>query len=62
MKFVTLFFNAMRISSKLDCRRFLVDANYGQMLERELRAGLVPVRVNRPTVGKAAAGTAWRTV
>lgn len=62
MKFLTLFFNAMRISSTLDCRRFAIDPDYHQLLERELCAGLAPARAARPTVGNAAPGTAWRAV
>jgi hypothetical protein len=61
MKFLTLFFNAMRMSSTIDCRRFAVDPSYHQLLQRELSADVAPRRADDPTVGKAAGETVWRT-
>ena len=61
MKFLTLFFNAMRMSSQIDCRRFAVNPDYHKLLERELCAGVAPRRADRPAVAKAAGETVWRT-
>lgn len=60
MKFVALLFNAMRMSSAIDCRRFAVDPNYHRLLERELCAGVAPRRADRPAIGQAAGETVWR--
>jgi hypothetical protein len=36
MNLTTLFFNAMRMTNKIDCRRFAVDPAYQQTLQSEL--------------------------
>ena len=58
MKFITLFFNAMQMTSKIDCRRFAVGPGYQQALESEL-CGDVPSRrpVRTISAEKAAAET-----
>lgn len=61
MKFLTLFFNAMRMSSQIDRRRFAVDPAYHQALERQLCAGVAPRRVTPEVAGKTAGETVWRT-
>jgi len=40
MNLTTLFFNAMRMTNKIDCRRFAVDPAYQQALEHELCRGV----------------------
>ena len=60
MRFVTLFLNAMRISSRLDCRRFAVDPGYQRARARDLCAEVAPPRVARAATENAA-DPAWRT-
>lgn len=60
MKFATLFFNAMRMTSKIDCRRFAVEPAYQQAQERELCGDLwFRHRIRRISTGKAVAGIRW---
>ena len=63
MKLTTLFFNAMRVTSKVDCRRFAVDPAYQQALERELCGDAAPTRAARTIAAeKAAIGALPRAV
>lgn len=63
MKFTKLFFNAMRMASKIDCRRFAVEAGYQEELVGELCDG-VPARrpANDISAEQSAAETQWRTL
>ena len=47
MKLTTLFFNAMRMASKIDCRRFAVEPAYQQALQSELSGDLPSRRPDR---------------
>ncbi len=62
MKFLTLFFNAMRLSGTIDCRQFAIDPSYPRALERALCADVMtsqPVRA--AAAPQTSGGTAWRT-
>ena len=62
MNFMTLFFNAMRMTNKIDCRRFAVDPAYQQALQHELYGDTARRRPARGSAADtAAAGTIWRT-
>lgn len=61
MRFVTLFFNAMRLSSRIDCRQFAIDPAYHQTVERELCAGVAPRGVDRAAAENTAGESVWRT-
>ncbi|MDH3231784.1 MAG: hypothetical protein OEN55_18490 [Alphaproteobacteria bacterium] len=57
MKLTTLFLNAMRMSSKIDCRQFAVDPAYQKALERDLCGDVAPTRATRTlSVDKAVTG------
>ena len=60
MKYLTLFLNAMRLASEIDCRQFGVRPGYGQALESELCGDLMSRRTaRRVPAEKAAAEKEW---
>ena len=62
MNFMTLFFNAMRMTNKIDCRRFAADPAYQQALQDELYGDTARHRAARGSAADTAtAGTMWRT-
>ncbi len=60
MKFITLFFNSMRIANRIDCRRFAADPDYPQVLINELCGDVQPASPERPAAVAAAVQSAWR--
>ncbi len=63
MKLVTLFLNAMRMASKIDCRRFTIDPAYQRMLEEALCADVMAPQPARVAVAPRTGGRAsWRTI
>jgi len=54
MKLITLFFNSMRMTNKIDCRRFGVDPAYQRTLESELFGDTESRRPARAKAGERA--------
>lgn len=61
MNLTTLFFNAMRMTNKIDCRRFATDPAHQQTLESELFGDVVSRRSARTTADeRASRDSLWR--